>query len=1510
MLTKTRIIYLKTSIRSLAILFAMLLSLHCAVAQTTVTRDTPGNTSWTVPAGVTSIVVEAWGGGGGGGRAKNKDFGTGGGGGGAYARSVLNVTPGQSYDITVGAGGTGAGTASTFGTNLVVAAGGIGVGENVITGGAGGAASASTGQTKYSGGKGADGAGSNGSSGGGGGGAGTNSDGGNASGTSPGAGGTLLGGTGGAGSATAGASNPGSKYGGGGGGARNGAGNQEGGAGAGGCVRITYGGDLAITKTINNPTPTVGSNIIFTVTVTNNGPANVPGVQVEDLLPNGYTYVSHTPTQGTYTPGTGLWDIGNLNNTDSRILTFTAKINSTGSFNNIAKIKGNDFDKNLANNEARAGISSTNLNLCGIPDPTTAPGDGVYINMLFHEDFGTMSTVAGTKSVNLLGLGTGATTTYKYYEAIAGTTPTDWQDGNGPPMSLQDGRYTIFNKISETASWAALGWQNIGDHTNGGTTPSTGRMLIVNADYTLGEFYRRRLTGVQAGAPLNASLWIMNLFHSDAADASTSILPNVTVAFMQNGIRVHSYNTGDIPIRPKGDISAWNFYKDPTLFIPEFDSDIELILINNAPGGNGNDLAIDDIVVYQSYCVINLQDDINQTQMNFTISGNVLINDEYATQVTEFKQAETNIAFNTPTTIIGGLITVKTDGTYTFVPAPGFFGKVPAISYTAANSDNSASDTKNLYINVIEIYLRGQYNNPVANHVTATGEQGIILTVNPVANDSDLDAKTLTVNNIRGLTNTGTPFALTGTNQNVYNAAGILAGIAHINSGMLVFTPSATYKGNVPFTYTISNGIGGTDQNSTINITVTKALANTAYANDDAKAAPRGATITGNILINDQIKGTSPVVKEAFAKFDGTNSALTLGSPLSIVGVGSITVNTNGDYTFVPVPTFIGTLQVEYIVTNIEGGFDTATLYLTSVASPNYWIGTESTAWNSPSNWTRGIVPAVGEDTEFATTTNNLIAAINSLEVPANVEKTIAKLINFSDKALVVPAGSGVVVQGKVTGSESNPDKIVLQAASNMPNGTFIVDCASNTPNSIHATVQLYAKGYQGTMQSWTDNIAGSPTLGQTFSSSYKWQHFGVPVASVMANPTFAGGFLREYDETKNAPDRYYDKWHDLTNASTLTAFKGYALTQDAATTYTIKGALQFCDKTITLTRNAPEVGGTNTDNIRYGLGQNIFGNSFTAAIPINQIVFPDNVEKTVYLYNTGSFADWTGGSTSDNATSAGSYIALPSNVAPHLYYGKIPSMQGFLLRHMGAIGSNISMTLPYASVVKNDRPQTAPRQALSHIELELTSTSTTDRLWLFSMPGTSANFDNGWDGRKFFGTPTAFIYSPTPEGNMQVNTTNNILGTNIAFVANNDTQYVLKIRKTNIDDHYSQLYLYDIAEKKSIKLENDITTYHFYATNAGVAKLRFAISDNANGLAQNTEPAISAYVNNNTLYATNKTNINCTLQIRTITGQLLYSKNIAAMSLFSDNLKLPQGAYLIIMHSDISDFSAKTIIH
>ncbi len=184
--------------------------------------------SYTIPASVTKITVEAWGGGGGGGGSSSNKQGGSGGGGGGYTSQELTVAPGDVISFTVGGGGAagvanggtgGNGGVTTISSLSMVAEGGTGGGGNRGTAGTGG--SATGGATNDNG--------VNGSTG-------------TTSGGAGGKGGGEAGGAGGAGGNTNSVGNPGAQPGGGGGGGEYGNGNnlRAGGLGGNGLVRISY----------------------------------------------------------------------------------------------------------------------------------------------------------------------------------------------------------------------------------------------------------------------------------------------------------------------------------------------------------------------------------------------------------------------------------------------------------------------------------------------------------------------------------------------------------------------------------------------------------------------------------------------------------------------------------------------------------------------------------------------------------------------------------------------------------------------------------------------------------------------------------------------------------------------------------------------------------------------------------------------------------------------------------------------------------------------------------------------------------------------------------------------------------------------------------------------------------------------------------------------------------------------------------------------------------------------
>jgi uncharacterized repeat protein (TIGR01451 family) len=121
--------------------------------------------------------------------------------------------------------------------------------------------------------------------------------------------------------------------------------------------------DLSLTKAVDNYTPDIGSNVDFTLTVSNSGPDGATGLEVTDLLPTGYTYVSDTPSVGTYNSGSGVWTIGNLANGANATLIITATVNAAGNYTNSAEV---------------TAVNET--------DPDSTPGDGV------GDDFDSVTT--------------------------------------------------------------------------------------------------------------------------------------------------------------------------------------------------------------------------------------------------------------------------------------------------------------------------------------------------------------------------------------------------------------------------------------------------------------------------------------------------------------------------------------------------------------------------------------------------------------------------------------------------------------------------------------------------------------------------------------------------------------------------------------------------------------------------------------------------------------------------------------------------------------------------------------------------------------------------------------------------------------------------------------------------------------------------------------------------------------------------------------------------------------
>lgn len=142
-----------------------------------------------------------------------------------------------------------------------------------------------------------------------------------------------------------------------------------------------------------------------------------------------------------------------------------------------------------------------------------------------------------------------------------------------------DGYYTVasFSPTCFNDAWHPLSR----DHTGNG-----GNFLLVNASFSPGDFFRQNIEGLCPGTTYEFAAWLLNMIKY------SSINPNLLFTIeTASGTVLQSYNTGDIPVTTTPQWNQYGFF----FTTPANLSAVVLRIRNNAPGGIGNDIAIDDI---------------------------------------------------------------------------------------------------------------------------------------------------------------------------------------------------------------------------------------------------------------------------------------------------------------------------------------------------------------------------------------------------------------------------------------------------------------------------------------------------------------------------------------------------------------------------------------------------------------------------------------------------------------------------------------------------------------------------------------------------------------------------------------------------------------------------------------------------------------------------------------------------------------------------------------------------
>ncbi len=234
-----------------------------------------------------------------------------------------------------------------------------------------------------------------------------------------------------------------------------------------------------------------------------------------------------------------------------------------------------------------------------------------------------------------------------------------------------------------------------------------------------------------------------------------------------------------------------------------------------------------------------------------------------------------------------GTLTFSANGGFTYTPNAGWSG-VDTFTYSITDG-NGGSDTATVTITTSN-------GAPVAGDDTASTPWGTVLNGSVTANDSDPNGDPLTY-----VLGTGPTHGTVVMNTN----------------GTFSYTPAVGYTGADSFTYTVSDGNGGT-ASATVSLTVGARPNVVPVAVNDAVGTTVGTPVSGDAATNDS---------------DGDGDTLTYTLATGPAH-GTVTLAPNGTFTYTPTAGWAGGDTFTYSVSDGFGGTASATVSVTIDTPP------------------------------------------------------------------------------------------------------------------------------------------------------------------------------------------------------------------------------------------------------------------------------------------------------------------------------------------------------------------------------------------------------------------------------------------------------------------------------------------------------------------------------------------------------------------------------------------------
>jgi len=392
----------------------------------------------------------------------------------------------------------------------------------------------------------------------------------------------------------------------------------------------------------------------------------------------------------------------------------------------------------------------------------------------------------------------------------------------------------------------------------------------------------------------------------------------------------------------------------------------------------------------------------------------------------------TALTTTSPVAITGGSISLGADGRLTFTPAANFNG-TPSFTYTLSDGQGGTATAS------VSLTVTAVNDAPVAVNDSFTTVEDTAVTIAVRANDTDVDGDTLTVTQVNGA-------AITATTTVAVNG-----GVVSLNAaGSLVFTPTANFNGTPSFTYTVSDGKGGTST----------------------------ATVSGTVTaVNDVPVNTLPTVVGAIAQ----------GVAVAIPGLSVADVD--GD-----AGTFTTRLSVQHgtlVAGTVPGGATIAgsgsgSVTLTgTLAQVNASL--KAISYTSTTGFSGAETLTVATSDGQATDTDTLSLTVAQVTQGVVIDGYVAGARIFFDAN-----GNGQYDEGEVTATTDEFGRFALVGE---PRGTMIAIGGVNTDTGLPNTIVLKAPAGSGAVTPLTTLVANLVETGADLATAQAQvaRAFGLP---------------------------------------------------------------------------------------------------------------------------------------------------------------------------------------------------------------------------------------------------------------------------------------------------------------------------------------------------------------------------------------------------------------------------------